>query len=113
VLFPYILALAAAAQSNQAAPFAPFGTVQNPVRKMMLEHETAGEILRALRMVTSDYAAPGDACISYRTLYEALAAFEKDLHQHIHLENNLLFPRAVEVEKQLMGVDGLMQHQVS
>lgn len=103
VLFPYILALEAAAQSNQSGPFAPFGTVNNPVRRMMLEHDTAGEILRDLRTVTSDYTAPGDACMSFRTLYEALAAFEKDLHQHIHLENNLLFPRAVEVEAQLVG----------
>jgi regulator of cell morphogenesis and NO signaling len=103
VLFPYILALEAAAQSNHSAPFAPFGTVKNPVRKMMMEHDTAGEILRELRTVTSDYAVPGDACISYRTLYGALAAFEKDLHQHIHLENNLLFPRAVNVEAQLVG----------
>ena len=103
VLFPYIVALEAAAQSNQSAPFAPFGTVKNPVRKMMMEHDTAGEILRELRKITSDYAAPADACISYRTLYEALAAFEQDLHQHIYLENNLLFPQAVKVEAQLVG----------
>jgi len=51
--------------------------------------------------VTSDYSTPADGCISYRTLYEALAAFEKDLHQHIHLENNILFPRAIELEAQL------------
>jgi regulator of cell morphogenesis and NO signaling len=103
VLFPYMLALEAAAQSNQPVPFAPFGTLNNPVRMMMLEHDTAGEILRELRTITSDYTVPRDACMSYRTLYEALAAFEKDLHQHIHLENNLLFPRAVEVEARLAG----------
>lgn len=103
VLFPYILALEGAVRSNQIAPFATFGTVKNPVRMMMREHDTAGEILRELRAVTSDYAMPGDACISYRTLYEALAAFEKDLHQHIHLENNLLFPSAIKLEAQLNG----------
>ena len=101
ILFPYILALANAEAQNQAAPFAPFGTVNNPIRMMMMEHDTVGEILRELRTVTSDYASPPDGCISYRTLYEALEAFEKDLHQHIHLENNILFPRAIELEVQL------------
>jgi regulator of cell morphogenesis and NO signaling len=98
ILFPYILALVQAANQNQPVPFAPFGTVNNPVRMMMMEHDKAGEILRELRAVTSDYSTPADGCISYRTLYEALEAFEKDLHQHIHLENNILFPRAIKLE---------------
>jgi len=101
VLFPYILALANAGLKNSAAPFAPFGTVNNPVRMMMTEHDAVGEILRELRTTTSDYRTPADGCISYRTLYEALEAFEKDLHQHIHLENNILFPRAIELEARL------------
>lgn len=101
VLFPYIVGLAQAIEQNSAAPFAPFGTVKNPVRMMMLEHDTAGDILRELRALTSDYTAPADACISYRTLYQALEDFEKDLHQHIHLENNILFPKALELESAL------------
>jgi regulator of cell morphogenesis and NO signaling len=101
ILFPHILALVQAANQNQPAPFAPFGTVNNPVRMMMLEHDAAGEILRELRTTTSEYSTPADGCISYRTLYEALEAFEKDLHQHIHLENNILFTRAIELEAQL------------
>ena len=64
----------------------------------MLEHEDAGALLGQMRRITSNYTIPPDACISYQTLYEALDAFEKDLHQHIHLENNILFPRAVEME---------------
>lgn len=106
ILFPYIQRLAQASDGMQAAPFAPFGTVNNPIRMMMTEHDTAGEILRELRTATSDYSVPQDGCISYRTLYEALAAFEKDLHQHIHLENNILFPRAIELEAQ-DGAKGL------
>jgi regulator of cell morphogenesis and NO signaling len=102
VLFPYISALAKAHAENHAAPFASFGTVNNPVRRMMMEHDAVGEMLRDLRNVTSNYTAPSDGCISYRTLYEALGAFEKDLHQHIHLENNILFPRAVALEAQLL-----------
>jgi regulator of cell morphogenesis and NO signaling len=101
VLFPYIVRMAQAFDKNQPRPFAPFGTVNNPVRMMMKEHDTAGEILRELRAVTSDYKVPPDACISYQTLYQALENFEKDLHQHIHLENNLLFPKALDLENAL------------
>ena len=101
ILFPYIVALVQSRSQNQPAPFAPFGTVNNPVRMMMVEHDAAGEILRELRTITSDYTTPADGCISYHTLYEALEALEKDLHQHIHLENNILFPRAIELEAQL------------
>jgi regulator of cell morphogenesis and NO signaling len=101
VLFPYIVAMARAADQQGAVPFAPFGTVNNPIRMMMTEHDTAGEILRELRSLTSDYKVPADACISYQTLYQALENFEKDLHQHIHLENNILFPKALDMENML------------
>jgi len=101
VLFPYMVALASAAAGRGNAPLAPFGTVNNPVRMMMMEHDTAGEILRELRQLTSEYTPPADGCVSYKTLYQALEAFEKDLHQHIHLENNILFPRSIEMEAQL------------
>ena len=98
VLFPYIIKLEEAALQKKTSPAPPFGTVKNPVRMMMLEHETVGELLRELRDATSQYSVPADGCMSYRTLYQALGEFEQDLHQHIHLENNILFPRAVEVE---------------
>ena len=101
VLFPYIVAMTRAAGQNQPAPFAPFGTVNNPVRMMMREHDTAGQILREMRALTSDYTVPPDACVSYQTLYAALENFEKDLHQHIHLENNILFPKALDLEDTL------------
>lgn len=103
ILFPYILRLEEAANGGQPAPRPPFGTVRNPVRMMMLEHDTAGELLRRIRRTSRDFNAPPDACISYQTLYGALAAFEADLHQHIHLENNLLFPRAVELEEMALA----------
>ena len=98
MLFPYIKALEQAMSRKTAMPFAPFGTVNTPVSMMMSEHDTAGDILRELRDATGDYAAPEDACMSYRALYDALKGFERDLHQHIHLENNVLFPRAVALE---------------
>jgi regulator of cell morphogenesis and NO signaling len=98
ILFPYILEMEKASLQNRPAPFPPFGTVKNPVRMMMMEHETVGDLLRELRALSSNYTVPPDGCISYQTLYQALEAFEKDLHQHIHLENNILFPRAIELE---------------
>jgi regulator of cell morphogenesis and NO signaling len=63
------------------------------------EHDSAGAALRSIRKASNDFIAPADSCISYQTLYKALAAFEADLHQHIHLENNILFPRAIAMEK--------------
>jgi regulator of cell morphogenesis and NO signaling len=87
-----------AANNNRTLHAPPFGTVRNPVRVMMAEHDAAGDILREMREASSDYTPPEDACISYQTLYGALAALEADLHQHIHLENNILFPRAAEME---------------
>ncbi len=99
ILFPYLTRMEQAIQSGHPGIRPPFGTVENPIHMMMMEHDSAGDALRELRRLTSDYAAPADACISYQTLYKALADFEADLHQHIHLENNILFPRAVEMEK--------------
>jgi regulator of cell morphogenesis and NO signaling len=98
VLFPYVLRMEENVLAGEPAPPAMFGTVVNPVRMMMQEHDGAGNALRSLRSVTKDYKVPEDACISYSTLYEALQGFEADLHQHIHLENNILFPRAVAME---------------
>lgn len=99
ILFPYILALEAAVTQKRVLAPPPFGTVKNPVRMMMMEHDVAGELLRELRKVTSDYAVPSDACTSFTILYQSLEAFEQDLHQHIHLENNVLFPKAIQMEE--------------
>jgi regulator of cell morphogenesis and NO signaling len=99
VLFPYIVRMEEAKiEGNPVVP-APFGTVNNPVSMMMQEHDSAGAALQAMRKASSSYAVPPDACISFQTLYKALVAFEADLHQHIHLENNILFPRAIEMER--------------
>lgn len=98
VLFPYVIRLEESFVAGEAAPPAMFGTVVNPIRMMMQEHDGAGEALRTLRSLTKNYSVPEDACISYSTLYSALQGFEADLHQHIHLENNILFPRTVAME---------------
>jgi regulator of cell morphogenesis and NO signaling len=99
VLFPYIVRMEEAAIEKEPLVPAPFGTVQNPVSMMEHEHDSAGNALRAVREASNGYSAPADSCVSYQTLYKTLAAFETDLHQHIHLENNILFPRAAAMEK--------------
>jgi len=94
ILFPYVKQMAAGSGCGPSC----FGTVRNPIRMMMMEHDGAGEKLHEMRQATGDYALPQDSCFSYGTLFAALAEFEQDLHQHIHLENNILFPRAIALE---------------
>jgi regulator of cell morphogenesis and NO signaling len=98
ILFPYVIRMEES--KLESAPVIPscFGTVQNPIQMMVMEHDSAGDVLRELRAATADYKLPEDACTSYRTLYTGLLEFEADLHQHIHLENNILFPRALAME---------------
>jgi regulator of cell morphogenesis and NO signaling len=98
VLFPFIVRMEEAVIEGEPVLPPPFGTVQNPVSMMMHEHDAAGDALKAMRQASAGYTAPADACISFQTLYRALADFETDLHQHIHLENNILFPRAIKME---------------
>ncbi len=98
VLFPYILQLEDAVKAGLSAPPSHFGTVRNPVGMMMAEHETDGERLRKMRELTNDYSLPEGACPSYTALFAGLEDLERDLHRHIHLENNVLFPAAVKLE---------------
>jgi regulator of cell morphogenesis and NO signaling len=94
ILFPYIRELAT---EPRVAP-SPFGTVENPIRMMEREHDEAGALQQEIRRLTGNYAVPADGCATYRACLEELAQFERDLHRHVHLENNVLFPRAVELE---------------
>jgi regulator of cell morphogenesis and NO signaling len=103
VLFPYMNALEEAVTNKRPLGTPPFGTVGNPIRMMMFEHDTAGDLLKQMRELTDNYTTPPDGCISYQTLYQALDDFEKDLHEHIHLENNILFPRAAKMEASAEG----------
>ncbi|MGK2858520.1 MAG: iron-sulfur cluster repair di-iron protein [Thermoanaerobaculia bacterium] len=98
VLFPYVDQLQSAVDGNTPAPTPFFGTVKNPVRMMMLEHDRVGELLLKMRSLTGDFLPPESACFSYRELYRRLAEFERLTHEHIHVENNLYFPRAVAME---------------
>lgn len=100
VLFPYIVHMEESVIQGEPVLPAPFGTVANPVAMMEHEHESAGNGLRAMRSASDGYKAPDGACASFQALYRALAEFEADLHQHIHLENNILFPRAMAMEEE-------------
>ena len=101
VLFPYIKELVAAAKNTVPMSAAHFGTVQNPINMMEMEHEMVGKHLEEIRSLSNNYLLPADACASYSLLYRLLDEFEEDLHLHIHLENNILFPKALEMEKRL------------
>jgi regulator of cell morphogenesis and NO signaling len=101
VLFPYIKELVAANNKKQPAQAAHFGTVQAPINMMEMEHELVGRNMEEIRKLSKNYALPEDACASYSLLYKMLAEFEDDLFTHIHLENNILFPKALEIEKEL------------
>ncbi|MGD0910976.1 MAG: iron-sulfur cluster repair di-iron protein [Terracidiphilus sp.] len=98
ILFPYIAALDTALVSGSAFPDACFGAVTNPIAMMISEHEAAGTLLAAIQSLSSNFVTPVGACPTYHAFYGGLKEFQHDLHQHIHLENNILFPRAIELE---------------
>lgn len=105
VLFPYIKVLAAVVSTNIPVAEPHFQTVRNPVRMMMAEHDAAGDFLKQMREFSNDYKLPEGACPSYTALYFGLEELERDLHRHIHLENNALFPQAIELEEKVLGED--------
>jgi regulator of cell morphogenesis and NO signaling len=94
ILFPFIEAL----EEGRTPPFGP-PSIDMPIRVMTLDHEKAEGLLAELRCVTSGYGVPEDGCVSYRALLEGLQNLEADLQQHIHLENNILFVKAMEMER--------------
>ena len=99
VLFPYVTNLERNLTSCGPRPIGCFGAVRNPIRVMMSEHDAAGDALAKMRALSGGFTAPEWACPTYRGFYQALSEFEKDLHQHVHLENNILFPRAIELDE--------------
>jgi len=98
ILFPYIDALERSASGKGAIEPPFFRTVRNPIYAMMQEHDAAGELVRKIHAASNDYQAPADSCTTFMATYQELKQFEEDLHLHVHLENNILFPRAVEME---------------
>jgi regulator of cell morphogenesis and NO signaling len=105
ILFPYIASMEAAASGGPHPGPSCFGTVANPIRMMEFEHDSARETLQILRSLTSDYRTPPGSCVSFRVLYGSLMAIEEDLHVHIALENEVLHPAALELERRLARAD--------
>jgi regulator of cell morphogenesis and NO signaling len=101
VLFPYVKALVLQKDISQTQFGCQFGTVQSPINMMEMEHEVVGEQLQEIRNLTKNFTLPASACKSYQLLYAVLEEFEEDLHLHVHLENNILFPKTLAMEKAL------------
>ncbi len=101
MLFPYIKKLNIAVKNSLEVPIAPFGTVDNPLRVLESEHESAGKMMAEINKLSDGYVPPENACGTYIVLYSELKEFENDLHKHVHLENNILFPKALELEGKL------------
>jgi regulator of cell morphogenesis and NO signaling len=102
ILFPYINELQSAKKTESPGRRPHFGSVQNPIRMMEAEHQLAGDELYAIRSLSNNYTVPEDGCTTYRVTYQELQDFELDLHRHVHLENNILFPMAVKLEQELL-----------
>ena len=99
ILFPYIYELCEAEKNGTSSPGFHCGTIESPIAVMMAEHDAEGERYRRISHLTNEYTTPDDGCSSYRLVLEKLKAFEAALHHHIHLENNIVFPRAIEMEQ--------------
>ena len=101
ILFPFITAMAQAKRGGGRLPSGPFGTILNPVRVMEADHGRVGALMSELRTAANGLTPPDDACRTFRLCYAELVSFEQDLHRHVHLEDHVLFPRAVELEQSL------------
>ena len=100
ILFPFVRKMVAARGREIEEPH--FGSVQNPIQAMMAEHETEGDRFREIVRLSNNYTPPADGCNTYKVAFAMLKEFEEDLHLHIHLENNILFPQAIAMEEKLM-----------
>jgi len=98
VLFPYITGVEQSVTTAASKPHSCFGTVANPIAMMTREHDAAGALIAEIRRLSANFTTPEGACPTFHAFYDGLREFEQDLHQHIHLENNILFPRAIELE---------------
>ncbi len=98
VLFPYIAGLERSITIGTPRPRSCFGTVANPIAMTTQEHDAAGALIAEIRRLSGSFTTPVDACPTFHALYDGLREFEQDLHQHIHLENNIHFPRDIELE---------------
>jgi len=100
ILFPFIKTIETAILSNKTIDKPYFGGIENPITMLREEHESEGSIFSKIALLTNDFNPPVDACNTFKVTYSMLLEFQQDLHKHIHLENNILFPMAIKMEKQ-------------
>ncbi|MCL6524523.1 MAG: iron-sulfur cluster repair di-iron protein [Thermoflavifilum sp.] len=100
ILFPFIKEMVKAKSEHKPFQHPPFGSIENPINMMVMDHDEAARLIKAIHTASKNYTLPEDACESYRLLYLKLEEFENDLYQHIHLENNILFPKAIALEEE-------------
>jgi regulator of cell morphogenesis and NO signaling len=103
ILFPYVQRLEEISAAGRPLSASPFGSIDAPIGAMEHEHDDAGRALARMRELTHGFVPPEGACNTFRGLYHGLEQLEAALHEHIHLENNVLFPRAARLERELMG----------
>lgn len=101
ILFPYVRKIALAARNQSNLPSPAFGGIENPIAMMMHDHDQEGERFRKIESLANQYKAPADGCNTYKVTFQLLQEFQQDLHTHIHLENNILFPKAIEMDRRL------------
>lgn len=99
ILFPAIIEMERSQATGGPRSLGCFGSVRSPIRVMMAEHDAAGDALAQIRQLSHDFTPPEGACPTYTGYFHSLAEFEQDLHRHVHLENNILFPRAIKMEE--------------
>ncbi|MDZ7649577.1 MAG: hemerythrin domain-containing protein [Cytophagales bacterium] len=104
ILFPHIRKMIKVKASNSKMDVPHFGSVQNPVQMMMNEHTVEGDRFAKISQLSNNYTPPADGCNTYRVAFALLNEFEQDLHLHIHLENNILFPKSILLEEELTSV---------
>lgn len=104
ILFPFIGQLVDIKKGKTTFNKPSFGSVINPINMMEHEHESAGDIFKEIAKLTNNYTPPVEACNTFKALYAKLEEFEQDLHKHIHLENNILHPKAIKLEKELLNL---------
>ena len=103
ILFPHIIRLVGLSNNGSGEGTPYFGTIKNPIAMMETEHQSAGDGMSEIRNLTNNYTPPTDACETYKISFKELKEFEEDLHMHVHLENNILFPKAIKLEESLFG----------
>ncbi len=100
ILFPYIKKMEEAKKNGVVLSKAPFGTIGNPIEMMIHDHEIEGARFAEIANLSNNYQPPSDACNTHQVTLKMLRDFEENLHTHLHLENNILFPKALELEKE-------------